>query len=501
MKHRILRLAATGILVTSLIASSMMVGLTFAVTDHDQPPELLGAGVEQTGLSNPRSIAQDEEDNLYVTDFSNNLIRKYSPGGDLLLQWGSPGSGNGQFADPHSIAISDNYVYVSDIFNHRVQKFTTAGVYVSQWGTGSPSSLESEFSYPGGITADLDGNIFVVDSGNHRIQKFDANGNFERQWGGYGNWPGEFINPQNITTDGQGYVYVADTGNHRIEKFTNDGVFISQWGTNGSGDGQFDNPHGVTTDSNGYVYVVDTNNHRVQKFESDGTYIAQWGMYGSGDGQLSSPRGIFATTSGLIYVVDSSNNRVQLYGYEQSVPVDTTLSGKPIELRTAAGTTVVTSSNVSADTLGTQDAEYTYPLGMLDFRLTTNKSSNTMTLIFVTDLSAEEVIVRKYQPSTNEYSTVSNATVTSVLYEGAPALQVIYELIDNGPLDTNPAVGVIDDPIGLAVINEAVDEPGLAAPGAPNAGAGSGVSAGITALVLVASVGAVLLIRFKTRHV
>lgn len=497
MKHTVLRLAATGMIVIGLVAGSTLVDSAFAVTDHNLPPEILGAGVEQTGLSNPRSIAKDEEGNLYVTDFSNNRIRKYSPSGDLLLQWGSSGSGNGQFDDPHSVAVSGDYVYVSDIFNHRVQKFTTAGIYVSQWGTGSPSSLEGEFSYPGGITVDMDGNIFVVDSGRHRIQKFDVTGTFERQWGGYGNWPGEFINPQNITTDEEGNVYVSDTGNHRIEKFTNDGVFISQWGTNGSGDGQFDSPHGITSDSGGYVYVADTNNHRVQKFEGDGTYVTQWGMYGSGDGQLSSPRGMFATTSGLIYVVDSGNNRVQLYGYEQSVPVDTTLSGKPIELRTAAGTAVISSSNVSTDTFGTQDAGYTYPLGMLDFRLTTNKSSNLMTIIFVTDLSAEEVVVRKYQPSTNEYSTVSGAVVTDVLYEGAPALQVSYELVDNGPLDTNAAVGVIDDPIGLAVVNEAVDEPELAAPGAPDAGAGLRISVGTFALVLVVSVAAIVLIRFK----
>jgi len=30
---------------------------------------------------------------------------------------------------------SDGSVYVSDWFNHRIQKFTSEGVFVSKWGT------------------------------------------------------------------------------------------------------------------------------------------------------------------------------------------------------------------------------------------------------------------------------------------------------------------------------------------------------------------------------
>ena len=41
-----------------------------------------------------------------------------------LLQWGSAGSGPGQFNVPYAIAVdAEGYVYVTDINNHRVQKF------------------------------------------------------------------------------------------------------------------------------------------------------------------------------------------------------------------------------------------------------------------------------------------------------------------------------------------------------------------------------------------
>src|ERR1035438_5883277 len=52
-------------------------------------------------------------------------------------QWGTSGTGNGQFAGrPYGIcADSVGNVYVLDRVNHRIQKFDSAGNYLSQWGT------------------------------------------------------------------------------------------------------------------------------------------------------------------------------------------------------------------------------------------------------------------------------------------------------------------------------------------------------------------------------
>src|SRR6476620_11212092 len=42
-------------------------------------------------------IAVDSLDNVYVADSSSNRVEKYSPDGELLLTFGAPGSGVGQF--------------------------------------------------------------------------------------------------------------------------------------------------------------------------------------------------------------------------------------------------------------------------------------------------------------------------------------------------------------------------------------------------------------------
>ena len=45
-------------------------------------------------------------------------------------------TGDGEFDSAGGVAAaSDGSVYVSDWFNHRIQKFTSEGVFVSKWGT------------------------------------------------------------------------------------------------------------------------------------------------------------------------------------------------------------------------------------------------------------------------------------------------------------------------------------------------------------------------------
>ena len=57
----------------------------------------------------------DSSNNVYVTDIGNNCVEKFDSNGNYLTQWGSPGSGNGQFEYPEGIAVdSSNNVYVAD---------------------------------------------------------------------------------------------------------------------------------------------------------------------------------------------------------------------------------------------------------------------------------------------------------------------------------------------------------------------------------------------------
>ena len=89
----------------------------------------------------------------------------------LVAIWGSEGTGNGEFVEPHGVAVDslDN-VYVVERLNSRVQKFDSNGNFITKWG--SEGTGEGQFNIPEGIDIDSSGNVYVADTHNSLIQKF-----------------------------------------------------------------------------------------------------------------------------------------------------------------------------------------------------------------------------------------------------------------------------------------------------------------------------------------
>jgi hypothetical protein len=139
------------------------------------------------------------------------------------------------------------------------------------------------------------------------------------------------------------------------------------------------------------------------------------------------------------------------FGDDTTVTLDDAEGGKTIVVTTPAGTTITCHSAVKESVLDVTDIAFSYPLGLVDFCFNGAEANNEVSLVFVTDLKADEIAVRKYDPATNQYTTVTEATVTETTYESQPALQVTYNIVDNGPLDLDPDDGEVADPVGIAV--------------------------------------------------
>ena len=235
----------------------------------------------------------------------------HANGPRLLAQWGTHGSGPGQFDGPMGVAIDAiGDVYVTDEGSNRVQKFTAGGGFLTQWGTFGFD--EGQFTYVGRVAVDAFGSVYVCDP-NLLIQKFGDNGTFIIKWGEIGDGDGEFDGPSAIAVDASGYVYVVDRYHYRVQKFTSTGGFVGKWGTRGAGDGQFMNPGAIAVAPSGHVYVVDAGNSRVQEFGPDGDFIRKWGSLGKGDGQFAGPMGVAVDRGGYVYVADTNNNRVEVF--------------------------------------------------------------------------------------------------------------------------------------------------------------------------------------------
>lgn len=249
---------------------------------------------EQWLFNCPIGIATDESGNVYIADYGENTIQKYSSSGTLIAKWGGKGKGDGRF-DWASIKEIDELGNTSWAFS---------GVHI-------------------GIAIDNIGNIFVADDGNNRIQKFDSNGKFLLKWGESGVGSGQFNLPQSIAVDTKGYIYVADEHNNRIQKFDSNGKFVSMWGKNGgkngeygTGNGEFDMPCGISADSNGDIYVADRGNVRIQKLTSDGKFKSRFGEFKSSAALGDSPIDIAIDKNDNIYIdkVTLSNHHSDTLG-------------------------------------------------------------------------------------------------------------------------------------------------------------------------------------------
>lgn len=92
----------------------------------------------------------DSAGNVYVGVFGRHVIQKFTSTGTLITQWGSLGSGNGQFNAPQGVAVDTaGNVYVADKRNNRIQKFsptTSTGESTSRswdFGDGGTSTFQN----------------------------------------------------------------------------------------------------------------------------------------------------------------------------------------------------------------------------------------------------------------------------------------------------------------------------------------------------------------------
>ena len=154
-------------------------------------------------MSNIHDVCVDSEDNIYVTYFSVNLVRKYSSSGVLV----------------HEIGIKSNY--------------------------DEGSSDDGKFWSPRGIAVDSQNNVYICDSFNNRIQKFDSSGNFILKFGSQGSTSGKFIFPWFIRIDNKDNAYITDLQNHRVQVFSSSGTFLSSFGSQGNSNGQFNMTMGI----------------------------------------------------------------------------------------------------------------------------------------------------------------------------------------------------------------------------------------------------------------
>jgi hypothetical protein len=172
------------------------------------------------GLFNfPHGLYIDRADNLWVVDErveggKGGTVTKFSQDGKVLLTLGKPGVAGGSrdtFAEPNAVLVAPNgSIFVSEGHSpdkvERVVKFDATGKYLKEWGTAGTGP--GQFNVPHTLAMDSKGRLYVGDRWNNRIQIFDQEGKLLGELTQFGR-------PSGIYIDAKDVLYVADSESRR----------------------------------------------------------------------------------------------------------------------------------------------------------------------------------------------------------------------------------------------------------------------------------------------
>jgi ABC-type Fe3+ transport system permease subunit/sugar lactone lactonase YvrE len=260
----------------------------------------------------PRGIAYAEADDSFFVVDRQARIQHLDREGRFIAEWQTPKHLQGK---PVGLTVGpDGNLYVPDTHYYRVLVYAPDGSLLHEWGTRGTGP--GQFIYPTDVAFDSKGRIFVSEYGDHdRIQVFDSDGKYLFQFGSFGDGPGQFSRPQSMVID-DSLVYVADACNHRIAVYTTDGQFVRNMGSVGSCPGEFRFPYGLSIDSQKNLIVCEFGNNRVQKIDpKTGAGLAIWGRAGRAPGELAYPWGVAVDKHDRVVAVDAGNNRLQVFEF------------------------------------------------------------------------------------------------------------------------------------------------------------------------------------------
>lgn len=171
----------------------------------------------------PHGIFVDRDDNVWIADAVGyapvpegvgHTVMKFSPDGELLMRLGKEGiAGRSKdtFTKPSDVLVAPNGdIFVADGHeppgNSRIVKFDKDGNYLTEWGTEGGEN--GEFRDPHALAMDSQGRLFVGDRHNSRIQIFTQDGEHLETWTQFGRPSGLFIDENDI-------LYSADSESNK----------------------------------------------------------------------------------------------------------------------------------------------------------------------------------------------------------------------------------------------------------------------------------------------
>ncbi len=268
------------------------------------------ADLRGTGIEPINQIAVDPRGRIWAPEAGTDAFVILGPDGKRLEEWGASGSGPGQFTlrrkngDGYgTLAFGrDGSFAVLDVGNRRVELFDAKRRFVRQWG--SFGTGPGQYSDPVGIVVARDGTIWVLDDIRSVLEHYDRTGKVLGSFDPFSNAPRN-DGSNGIAIDVAGRLYVTQIEPNQVAEFDGAGKLIRVFGT-----GLFtDQPTQMAIDAKGRLFVSQGGGSHpgggILAFAADGRPLGAFGPNGVGDGQLAFPAGLALDGKGHLYAMDS----------------------------------------------------------------------------------------------------------------------------------------------------------------------------------------------------
>jgi outer membrane protein assembly factor BamB len=264
----------------------------------------------------PYYLARAMDGSIFVMDDDppdkGKVIRRYSPDGKLLNQFGSIDDEPGQFGAHLDFAPSSQgdlwFMETDNGLGHtrvptRLVHISANDDHLNTFETldGQPFACDHYT-----LAAGPEQSVFLTDPCASTIAQINAKGKTLQRWGQKGTEPGQFnlIRSLRLTPDGQSLL-VVDEGNRRLMQFGLDGRLQQEWKADAVGVQQ---PIDAALDPAGNFYLLDATTQEVVVRSPDGQ-IRKWRVPDSDEGVNTIA---IDPTRGRIYV-GSANTSLYVY--------------------------------------------------------------------------------------------------------------------------------------------------------------------------------------------
>lgn len=265
---------------------------------------------DEKAFGNPRTLAINSAEQIYVVVPNAREIRVYNPKGSFLFSFGMKVNEKekvGRFSEPSGIAIDDkDLVYVSDLDRDMVLIFSPDGEFRDEFPIFQPKG-KTDACAPFISFNILKKLLYIPDPCTQKMNIYTNSGEFITSFGEMGLDLGKFGGLANCTFSKNGELYIIDPGNFRVQYFSSNHQPINSFGVKGTKGGEFIRPYDIGIDSADRIFVSDFIQKSIHVFASNGEFL---GLIKEKD--FIEPLGIAFSHENRLYIVDGEGQKIHV---------------------------------------------------------------------------------------------------------------------------------------------------------------------------------------------